>query len=776
MYNRHDSLKMAFRLIMGNRKPSVLFSTGVLIMTAFFCSVTFLIVQMQYASDAKLKELYGIWQAVEFDSQTAAESYWQLHRKALILSEDEQVIGAAGTVPTDFLEANNLSLIEGRLPQKENEIAVTLSVLDVLGKTYDVNQEAELTWKASEDSLQTYRNSFIITGILPSYESYWFTGGNLLIDVICSDTCTLFTDDRPQTFLYGLTEEQLRQYRNSDSETQIVNEYAYPEHMDTDYGLYGIQAVFSIVCVLLIFFLNHLYGKSVRNAVRTLILIGAPQNKIKRLLNTLVFVCADIHAAAGLLICFIAFKYFYKPDLSINMPVIGAVIAAFVLLHFILYRQLKSVSTGDSALQTVQRSRRFSVASSLETREILLILMIFLSASIAITAADWQMLKYNVNKPYTAMNIQSDNGMSEGIMAKLSAVPYITETEDYYFDMTAYRISSEETKTDPVLRAVMNQPGFLMSYENGVAGMQMMVIPDQGIDTLWRTYDLVPELQNSFKTGEGVLLYLPGYVKKEDGTYDFSYTDTQVTSLEAGHKVSVDDIQTVILDTIRWIQPESLMTNNTILMPGTLIVSKSFYQKLKPEYCGEITRVSLRLEDNTPESVRRSISAIAVESGGRLSGDTYAAVSQVYQQSVFSAQLIILAGALVIAVSLLLLIHAENMKTETERVRIGILRGLGISEKKLRKAYMKRDLGMTSVAAAGSIAVHYGIVSYMNHGAAKLKIFEMLKCNVLVDVKWDYAWVPVIVTAVLMTCAVLILKRMAYAVWLSKEPYENLEG
>lgn len=775
MNNSQGSLKIASRLIVGNRKPSVLFSAGMVILTAFFCSVTLLIAQMQYASDTKLKELYGIWQVAEFDSQTVNESSWQLHHKALILSEDEQVIGAAGTVPIDFLDANNLSLIEGRMPQKENEIVVTLSVLDALGKKYDVNQKVDLRWRELNGNQQIHTASFIITGILPSYESYWVTGGNLLIDVICSNTCTLFTDDRPQTFLYGLTEEQLRKYRNSDSETQIVNEYAYPEHRDTDYGLYGIQGVFSLVCILLIFFLNHLYGKSVSTAVRTLILIGAPSDKIKRLLNTLEFVCADIPAAAGLLICFITFRYFYELDISINMPIIGAVIVVFALLHFILYRQLQSVSTGDSALQTAYRNRRFSIASSLETREIVLILMIFLSASIAITAADWQMLKYTVNKPYTAMNIQSDDGMSESIMTALSSVPYITETEDYYFDTTAYRISSEETKTDTALNAVMNQPGFLMSYENGVAGMQMMVIPDQGIDRLWKTYALDPELQNSFITGEGVLLYLPGYVKKEDGTYDFSYTDTEVTSLEAGHIVSVDDIQTLILDTIRWIRPESLLTNNTILMPGTLIVSKSFYQKLKPEYTGEITRINLRLEENTPESVRKSVSAIAVESGGRLSGDTYAAISQVYEQSVFNAQLIILAGALVIAVSFLLLVHAENMKTETERVRIDILRGLGVSVKKLRNAYMKRDIVITLAAAAVSVAVHYCVVSYMNHGAAKLRIFEMLKCDVLVDVKWDYAWLPVMVTAALMTCGVLILKRMAYAVWLSKEPYENLE-
>ena len=43
MNNSHDSLKISFRLIMGNRKPSVLFSTGMLVLTAFFCSVTLLI-------------------------------------------------------------------------------------------------------------------------------------------------------------------------------------------------------------------------------------------------------------------------------------------------------------------------------------------------------------------------------------------------------------------------------------------------------------------------------------------------------------------------------------------------------------------------------------------------------------------------------------------------------------------------------------------------------------------------------------------------------------
>lgn len=297
-----------------------------------------------------------------------------------------------------------------------------------------------------------------------------------------------------------------------------------------------------------------------------------------------------------------------------------------------------------------------------------------------------------------------------------------------------------------------------------------------GTETLWKTYGLNKELQNAFVNGDGILFYLPGYVKQENGMYDYSYTISEITSLEAGHEVQIDDHPTMILETIRWIQPESLLTNNTLLMPGTLIVSENYYRKQNPQYSGEVTRVNLRLEDNTPESVRRSISAAAVESGGRLSGDTYALVSQVYEQSVFNAQLILLAGALTAAVTILLLIHVENLKNETEKNRIGILRGLGISSSKLRNAYLKRDAGVIAVCALVSIAVHCGIVSYMNHGAAKLKIFEMLKCDVIVNVRWNYAWLPITGTAVCIACAVMILKRTAYAAWLSKEPYENLEG
>lgn len=774
MNKKNNTLKLSFRLMKGNRKPSILFSAGVFILTAFFCYLTFQIIQMQNASSEKLKELYGNWQVADFEGKADYGLSWQLHRKALAVNDEEQVIGAVGTIPSDFLASNNISLIEGRLPEKDNEIAVTLSMLDALGKTYDVDQSVDLKWKEAEDSQEVHTDSFIITGILPSYDSYWFSGGNLLIDVICSDTCGRFTDDRIQTFLYGMSENQLMQFRDGESEMLVVNEYAWPEQYDSDYGLYGIRAIFTIVCILLIFFLNHLYGKSIRSAVKTLILLGAPRVKIRGMLNVLILICADIPMVFALLT--VTFIFSCAAHLYIKAGVYGIVIAALILLHMILYVQLKSSSIKGDTARTVRKSRRFTIASALEIREAVLIGLLFLSASAAITAADWQMLKYNINRPYTAMNIQADQGMSCGIMTKLKEIPYVTETAAYYLDQSFHRVSSEETMKDPVLNAVMKQPGFLMRYEKGVVGMQAAVIPEWETETLWKTYGLNKELQNAFVNGDGILFYLPGYVKQENGMYDNSYTTSEITSLEAGHEVQIDDHQTMILETIRRIQPESLLTNNTLLMPGTLIVSENYYRKQNPQYSGEVTRVNLRLEDNTPESVRRSISAAAVESGGRLSGDTYALVSQIYEQSVFNAQLILLAGALTAAVTILLLIHVENLKNETEKNRIGILRGLGISSSKLRNAYLKRDAGVIAVCALASIAVHCGIVSYMNHGAAKLKIFEMLKCDVIVNVRWNYAWLPIIGTAICIACAVMILKRTAYAAWLSKEPYENLEG
>ena len=59
MNKKNNILKLSFRLMKGNRKPSILFSAGVFILTAFFCCLTFQIIQMQNASSEKLKDLYG---------------------------------------------------------------------------------------------------------------------------------------------------------------------------------------------------------------------------------------------------------------------------------------------------------------------------------------------------------------------------------------------------------------------------------------------------------------------------------------------------------------------------------------------------------------------------------------------------------------------------------------------------------------------------------------------------------------------------------------------
>jgi len=445
-----------------------------------------------------------------------------------------------------------------------------------------------------------------------------------------------------------------------------------------------------------------------------------------------------------------------------------------IMFHLISLFQLKRITSNKIHERRLKR-KTFSVVSHLYLKEFVFIGLIFMSVSLTITAADWQMLKYKVNKPFVAMNIRAECGMSSNILLKLSTIPYITETASFYLDPYAYHVTSEKMMEDEVLDIVLENPTFLMRYAKGVAGMQMMVIPDLETDIFWEEYALDQAIKEDFITGKGILCYIFGYVKKETGEYDYSYDDNEVYSLEPGNEVMVDETQTELIGTIRRIHPDSLITNNTILMPGTLIVSESFYKRIHSEYNGEITHVNVRLDENTPDAVRRSVSAVAVESGGRLESDTYAIVSQIHSQAVFDKEMILISGVMVILISLLLLMHLEYLKNETERTRIGILRSLGISMKEMERLYLERDTGVIFLFALLALVTHYGIVAYMNHGEAKLIILDMLKCNVIADVQWKDSLLLMIPIITFISLIVLGLLRNAYAEYLHKEPYENLE-
>lgn len=100
--------------------------------------------------------------------------------------ETEKVFGSIGTADSSFFELANLQLKNGRLPEKENEIAIEAKALDDMRISYETGQTIELTIRKEDSSNENSQEAeevtktFVLAGVLENYTSYWENPGTLI--------------------------------------------------------------------------------------------------------------------------------------------------------------------------------------------------------------------------------------------------------------------------------------------------------------------------------------------------------------------------------------------------------------------------------------------------------------------------------------------------------------------------------------------------------------------------------------------------------------------
>jgi len=93
-----------------------------------------------------------------------------------------------GTMDNKTKEMGNIALHEGRMPEKEDEIAMELNALQALGCDYELGQKIsfylarEENWtekKLNEEKMPLYRVDFTLVGTIKNYTARWVCGQNL---------------------------------------------------------------------------------------------------------------------------------------------------------------------------------------------------------------------------------------------------------------------------------------------------------------------------------------------------------------------------------------------------------------------------------------------------------------------------------------------------------------------------------------------------------------------------------------------------------------------
>ena len=118
---------------------------------------------------------YGDW-VISSVEKTYDHPYLQTESSvttgiSLVDEEGESLELYAGKTDADFPKRYEEIIYEGRMPVDENEIAMDISALAILGYSYDVGQTVEVSYLDAEEKIQT--KEFELVGTLKNFSAIW---------------------------------------------------------------------------------------------------------------------------------------------------------------------------------------------------------------------------------------------------------------------------------------------------------------------------------------------------------------------------------------------------------------------------------------------------------------------------------------------------------------------------------------------------------------------------------------------------------------------------
>lgn len=176
-------------------------------------------VMNRFQRENAMKEGGNWFVAAERESELIREHAYVDREGSMVVRTTEKKAGAIGTADENFFGQSNIRIYEGRLPETENEVAVTRQALSELGERLEVGQRITLNYntKIPKDGKPQYDvKEVTVTGILASYTKSWVS------DIVF-----------PEFFL---TKEGLKSLKVKDEGKSYYFYSLRPEQIDVDGG------------------------------------------------------------------------------------------------------------------------------------------------------------------------------------------------------------------------------------------------------------------------------------------------------------------------------------------------------------------------------------------------------------------------------------------------------------------------------------------------------------------------------------------------------------
>lgn len=737
------SIILAFHGMLGRKKQTSLLLTLLTMVFSFLTAATIYSNSSAQALQDTRCELYGEWQYLRLsDTDTdAAQVRENLPASAkasttiqngIVLGADDAVAGGIGTVDDTFAQLGRIVPISGDFPTQSDEIAMTTTLLDALGCSYDVGQTVTLKVAANNydplaGSGAVIEKAYTLCGVLPAYDVYWNLNGNLTVSGIVTEPLVL-DGQKFQTFYYLNAAAPVTA---STDPALVANEYAYPQEDTVSSSLRFLLVAAILVSFFAVaqYFLIVLHKRV--HTINTFLTLGA-KNRDLRLMCLWEALFAGIAAvAAGFALGCGAAAIGLGLQKHLSFLVIPAAslapLAVLFLLSVLLGALLPAVLVRPQTTKPKEKpAKKFRLAQLPLAPQIGVGCAVLLIA-VSCLYVGWRvMLPYDLDAPYACLSIKMNgtSGMPFSLKEDLAALPGVEEVSAAIDLTDTYTITSDRIQNSQMLADIWVKdngeiPSYLMhNASKGTLNTTVCALPDDELRRIAADAGVSDEEIETLLAGDSVLtLWRDCYYDPAADEYYQGFQPDGSTLVEpvfaAGDKLSIQyrrytgqdeagnevyrtyTAQLPIAGVVKSARNYTLLTTDRLLFSGTIFVSTALYHKMF-ESAGSFfmekegySSLNVKLSAGSNFSLRRSISSIATRRNGILSADNYDLISQSYTEGTQSAFLVGILAVFGVLLGCALLVVLNLSAYEVQQQRLSLLLTLGVSPKKLVLSYAK---------------------------------------------------------------------------------------
>ena len=737
------SIILAFHGMLGRKKQTGLLLLLLTLVFSFLTAAVIYSVSSAQALQDTRCELYGKWQYLRL-SDTAADAAQAQNtlpasaqvstviQNGIVLGADDGVAGGIGTVDDTFAQLGRIVPISGDFPTQLDEIAMTTTLLDALGCSYDVGQTVTLKVAANDydplaGSGTVMEKAYTLCGVLPAYDVYWNLNGNLTVSGIVTEPLAL-DGQKFQTFYYLNAAAPVTA---STDPALVANEYAYPQEDTVSSSLRFLLVAAILVSFFAVaqYFLIVLHKRV--HTINTFLTLGA-KNRDLRLMCLWEALFAGLAAvAAGFALGCGAAAVGLGLQKHLSFLVIPAAslapLAVLFLLSVLLGALLPAVLVRPQTAKPKEKpAKKFRLAQLPLAPQIGVGCAVLLIA-VSCLYVGWRvMLPYDLDAPYACLSIKMNgtSGMPFSLKEDLAALPGVEEVSAAIDLTDTYTVTSDKIQSSQMLADIWvkdngNIPGVLMhNASKGTLNTTVCALPDDELRRIAADAGVSDEEIETLLAGDSVLtLWRDCYYDPAADKYYQGFQPDGSTLVEpvfaAGDKLSIqhqrytgqdeagNDVyrtytaQLPIAGVVKSANNYTLLTTDRLIFSGTIFVSTDLYHKMF-ESAGSYhmekegySSLNVKLSADSNFSLRRSISSIATRRNGILSADNYDLISQSYTEGTQSAFLVGILAVFGVLLGCVLLVVLNLSAYEVQQQRLSLLLTLGVSPKKLVLSYAK---------------------------------------------------------------------------------------